>query len=269
MIQQPELGKKIANYRKAKGLTQEDLVEKCNLSVRTLQRIEAGEVTPRAYTVKLIFEALELNYDNSFDSNLMDNKGLFSKWLEQFYISFLDLFNLKTNTMKKVTILSIMLSGIAFGLFTFVLDGKAQVKDNKTTPTIENEELNNQSDSEKSKNYLSCKSSFQNNEDFVGYGVKFKQKGVTGIFDLIKMNTKTGEFVAASMRGVLLSNKAQVSVKKAHFVDKTFTYEADDIFGVETDILAKTNKIVLKGNAKIVFSENERIEADELIILLE
>jgi transcriptional regulator with XRE-family HTH domain len=36
MIQQPELGEKIADYRKAKELTQEELVEKCNLSVRTL-----------------------------------------------------------------------------------------------------------------------------------------------------------------------------------------------------------------------------------------
>jgi transcriptional regulator with XRE-family HTH domain len=45
-IQQPNLGKKIAKLRKAKGLTQEELVEKCNISVRTLQRIEAGEVAP-------------------------------------------------------------------------------------------------------------------------------------------------------------------------------------------------------------------------------
>lgn len=87
MIQQPELGKKIADYRKVKGLTQEELVEKCNLSVRTLQRIEAGEVTPRTYTIKLIFEALEISIDNSFDTNLMDNKGLTLKRLEQFYIS--------------------------------------------------------------------------------------------------------------------------------------------------------------------------------------
>jgi len=36
-MNQPDLGKKIAELRKAKGLTQEELVEKCNLSVRTLQ----------------------------------------------------------------------------------------------------------------------------------------------------------------------------------------------------------------------------------------
>lgn len=58
-MKQPELGKKISEMRKAKGLTQEELVEKCNLNVRTIQRIEAGEVTPRSYTIKSIFEALD------------------------------------------------------------------------------------------------------------------------------------------------------------------------------------------------------------------
>ena len=71
MIQQPELGKKIADLRKAKGLTQEDLVEKCNINVRTLQRIESGEVTPRTYTIRLIFEALDISFDKS-----LDDKGL-------------------------------------------------------------------------------------------------------------------------------------------------------------------------------------------------
>ena len=43
-MNQPELGRKIVELRKAKGLTQEELVEICNLNVRTLQRIESGEV---------------------------------------------------------------------------------------------------------------------------------------------------------------------------------------------------------------------------------
>jgi transcriptional regulator with XRE-family HTH domain len=58
-MKQPELGKKISQIRNSKGLTQEALVEKCNISVRTIQRIENGEVTPRSYTVKAIMEALE------------------------------------------------------------------------------------------------------------------------------------------------------------------------------------------------------------------
>ena len=34
-MQQPELGKKILELRKANGLTQEDLVARCNINVRT------------------------------------------------------------------------------------------------------------------------------------------------------------------------------------------------------------------------------------------
>jgi transcriptional regulator with XRE-family HTH domain len=58
-MKQPELGRKISELRKGKGLTQEELVEKCNISVRTLQRIEIGEVTPRSYTVRTILAALD------------------------------------------------------------------------------------------------------------------------------------------------------------------------------------------------------------------
>jgi transcriptional regulator with XRE-family HTH domain len=57
-MRQPELGKILTNLRNEKGLTQEELVEKCNISVRTIQRIEAGEVTPRSYTIKTILAAL-------------------------------------------------------------------------------------------------------------------------------------------------------------------------------------------------------------------
>ena len=62
-MKQPQLGKKISELRKAKGLTQEELVEKCNLNVRTIQRIEGGEVTPRSYTVKALFEALDYQWE--------------------------------------------------------------------------------------------------------------------------------------------------------------------------------------------------------------
>ena len=65
-MNQPELGKKIAALRNEKGLTQEELVAKCNISVRTIQRIESGEVIPRSFTLKSIFNALEFNYEAIF-----------------------------------------------------------------------------------------------------------------------------------------------------------------------------------------------------------
>lgn len=64
VMKQPDLGKKISELRKAKGLTQEELVEKCNINVRTIQRIEAGEVTPRSYTVKSILSALDYDWES-------------------------------------------------------------------------------------------------------------------------------------------------------------------------------------------------------------
>lgn len=65
-MNQPELGHYIAHLRKEQGLTQEELVEKCNINVRTIQRIEAGDVTPRSYTVKNILEALGKSIDEVF-----------------------------------------------------------------------------------------------------------------------------------------------------------------------------------------------------------
>ena len=62
MMKQPDLGLKILKLRKAKGLTQEELVERCNINVRTIQRIEAGEVTPRSYTIKSILDALGYDF---------------------------------------------------------------------------------------------------------------------------------------------------------------------------------------------------------------
>ena len=62
MMKQPDLGLKILELRRAKGLTQEELVERCNINVRTIQRIEAGEVTPRSYTIKSIMDALGYDF---------------------------------------------------------------------------------------------------------------------------------------------------------------------------------------------------------------
>ncbi len=62
-MQQPELGRRLTALRKARNLTQEELVEKSHVSVRTIQRIEAGEVLPRMSTVKILLEALGESYE--------------------------------------------------------------------------------------------------------------------------------------------------------------------------------------------------------------
>lgn len=81
-MKQPLLGKKITELRKQKGLTQEELVERCNVTVRTIQRIESGETTPRIYTIKIILNALGLDYEKVFEREY--NEGKFDKILRFF-----------------------------------------------------------------------------------------------------------------------------------------------------------------------------------------
>ncbi|HEY5745653.1 MAG TPA: helix-turn-helix transcriptional regulator [Chryseolinea sp.] len=64
MMQQPELGRRLIALRKERNLTQEELVEKSHVSVRTIQRIESGEVLPRMSTVKILLEALGERYES-------------------------------------------------------------------------------------------------------------------------------------------------------------------------------------------------------------
>lgn len=62
-MQQPELGRQLTALRKKRNLTQEELVEKSHVSVRTIQRIESGEVMPRLSTVKILVNALGESYE--------------------------------------------------------------------------------------------------------------------------------------------------------------------------------------------------------------
>lgn len=94
-MKQPDLGKKISELRKQKGLTQEELVEKCNINVRTIQRIEAGEVTPRSFTIKTILEVLEVNYDEVITQEKESYaKGKFDKLLKISKENFIKAINL-------------------------------------------------------------------------------------------------------------------------------------------------------------------------------
>ncbi len=68
-MNQPYLGQKIAELRGQKGLTQEQLAEKCEVSARTIQRIESGEVDPRAYTLRCLGQALDFDFEEQSTGN--------------------------------------------------------------------------------------------------------------------------------------------------------------------------------------------------------
>jgi transcriptional regulator with XRE-family HTH domain len=79
-MQQPELGLKVAELRAQKGLTQEQLVEQCEVSARTIQCIENGEVDPRAYTLNCLSNILEFDF-------LEDDTRSESFWLAALHLS--------------------------------------------------------------------------------------------------------------------------------------------------------------------------------------
>ncbi|MBE0676714.1 MAG: helix-turn-helix transcriptional regulator, partial [Bacteroidales bacterium] len=113
LMKQPDLGRRITELRKGKGLTQQELVDKCNISVRTLQRIEAGEVTPRSYTVRTILAALD--YDLS---KISDNDGTrrgFSEWLKDTFLIEIDPNRSGTFLIKQLN------TAWLFGLVYFIL----------------------------------------------------------------------------------------------------------------------------------------------------
>ena len=71
-MNQPDLGLKITELRQQKGLTQEKLAEYCEVSTRTIQRIESGEVEPRPFTRNSLSNILEfdLGKESSTHENL-------------------------------------------------------------------------------------------------------------------------------------------------------------------------------------------------------
>jgi len=70
-----EIGKKIRDVRKKKGLSQEELAESAKVNLRTIQRIENNESEPRGKTLNLICEVLELNAEDILDYGKQTDKS--------------------------------------------------------------------------------------------------------------------------------------------------------------------------------------------------
>ena len=79
-MNQPDLGLKITDLRQQKGLTQEKLAEYCEVSTRTIQRIESGEVEPRSFTRNSLSNILEVD----LGKEKTDNESL---WLAILHLS--------------------------------------------------------------------------------------------------------------------------------------------------------------------------------------
>jgi transcriptional regulator with XRE-family HTH domain len=128
-MNQPEFGKELIRVRKSKGLTQSELADKCDVSYRTIQRIESGIVTPRSFTIRTLSKALEHDFFTKFPNEPMVNESIetgefiFGKWIIS---QTMDLFNLKKNAMKKLSILTVITVSVVIGFFTFSNESIAQ-----------------------------------------------------------------------------------------------------------------------------------------------
>ncbi len=89
-------GQLIRELRIKKGMTQEELAAKTNISVRTIQRIEKDKVDPRAYTLQTITAALDVEFEVLNKNNERDLQLEIAKeskiWLPLLHLSGLFLF---------------------------------------------------------------------------------------------------------------------------------------------------------------------------------
>ena len=63
-----ELGEKIKRIRKKRGLTQEQLAEKIEISARNLSNIELGNSFPKSETLEKILMVLDISTEDLFSN---------------------------------------------------------------------------------------------------------------------------------------------------------------------------------------------------------
>lgn len=127
-MSQQNIGNQLAKARLSKGWTQTELAVKCNVSARTIQRIEAGTVTPRNYTIRLLSETLctDLFNQRAVSNSNSTRPSLWTLLFLQIKKTCSYLFNFKKNPMQKLLIFSIVLVTTGVMLFLFTKQGVAQ-----------------------------------------------------------------------------------------------------------------------------------------------
>ena len=75
------LSENLIYQRKLKGYTQEDLSDKTTVGVRTIQRIEKGDVQPHLQTVKLLAVGLEVEVDDLLVLDNPNEEVIQRKWM--------------------------------------------------------------------------------------------------------------------------------------------------------------------------------------------
>jgi CubicO group peptidase (beta-lactamase class C family)/transcriptional regulator with XRE-family HTH domain len=75
------IAKNLVYQRKLKGYTQEELSEKTQVTIRTIQRIENGDVNPHLQTIKLLATALDVEIEDLLIIENPKEEIILKKWL--------------------------------------------------------------------------------------------------------------------------------------------------------------------------------------------
>ncbi len=80
-MKQQTIRENLVYQRKLKGFTQDELSEKTTVGVRTIQRIEKGEVQPHLQTVKLLAVGLDIDVDDLIVLDNPKEEVIERKWI--------------------------------------------------------------------------------------------------------------------------------------------------------------------------------------------
>lgn len=80
-MKQQTLKDNLLYQRKLKGFTQEELSDKTTVGVRTIQRIEKGDVQPHLQTVKLLAVGLDIEVDDLIVLDNPKEETIQRKWM--------------------------------------------------------------------------------------------------------------------------------------------------------------------------------------------
>ncbi len=80
-MKQQTIKENLLYQRKLKGLTQDQLSEKTTVGVRTIQRIEKGDVQPHLQTVKLLAVGLNIEVDDLIPIDNPKEETIQRKWM--------------------------------------------------------------------------------------------------------------------------------------------------------------------------------------------
>lgn len=121
------LAEKVKTARKNLYWTQSDLALRCGVTLRTIQRIEKGEVAPSAYTLGKLVDLLALSLEQPSNPPSLQSKV--GEFLKAIYS--------KTNKTKLLLMISTtFLAFLAFSWFTAPLSVREGMEEKVTLSTI-------------------------------------------------------------------------------------------------------------------------------------